>query len=199
MSGLSDTAHRLFGRRGGKHRHFHEELERLELDILGMGELAERSLQRAVQALMDRDHALAQAVLGALHRGAVGLGRLFDGGEGQAVAIVQAEEGEGEVVGPFGEHDIAWFNGGLFADTDVIPLTLAEAAALAQICKYDWASIEPSVFGTLFERILDPDKRSQIGAHYTSREDIETLLVPVVLAPLRREGKGSLPRLTVWT
>jgi hypothetical protein len=89
--------------------------------------------------------------------------------------------------GPFGEHDIAWFNGGLFADTDVIPLMLSEAAALAQICKYDWASIEPSVFGTLFERILDPDKRSQIGAHYTSRQDIETLLKPVLLAPLERE------------
>jgi len=89
--------------------------------------------------------------------------------------------------GPFGEHDIAWFDGGLFADADVIPLTIAEAATLAQVAKYDWASIEPSVFGTLFERILDPDKRSQIGAHYTSREDIETLLVPVFLTPLRRE------------
>jgi type II restriction/modification system DNA methylase subunit YeeA len=89
--------------------------------------------------------------------------------------------------GPFGEHDIAWFNGGLFGDTDVVPLTPGEAATLAQISKYDWASIEPSVFGTLFERILDPDKRSQIGAHYTSREDIETLLRPVFLAPLRSE------------
>ena len=45
----------------------------------------------------------------------------------------------------------------------------------------------PSIFGTLFERTLDPDKRAQIGAHYTSRADIETLLQPVVMAPLRRE------------
>jgi hypothetical protein len=89
--------------------------------------------------------------------------------------------------GPFGEHEIPWFNGGLFADTDVVSLTTAEAATLAQICNYDWASIEPSIFGTLFERILDPDKRSQIGAHYTSRQDIETLLTPVLMAPLRRE------------
>jgi hypothetical protein len=89
--------------------------------------------------------------------------------------------------GPFGEHDILHFNGGLFADTDVLPLTTPEAATLAQVCKYDWASIEPSIFGTLFERVLDPDKRSQIGAHYTSRKDIETLLAPVLLAPLREE------------
>ena len=89
--------------------------------------------------------------------------------------------------GAFGEHDIAWFDGGLFSDTDVIALTVAEVATLSSLAKYDWASIEPSVFGTLFERILDPDKRSQIGAHYTSREDIETLLKPVFLAPLQRE------------
>ncbi|MGA2620266.1 MAG: DNA methyltransferase [Thermoguttaceae bacterium] len=94
--------------------------------------------------------------------------------------------------GPFGEHNVAWFNGGLFADTDVVPLTTAEALTLAQICKYDWASIEPSIFGTLFERILDPGKRSQIGAHYTSRQDIETLLAPVLLAPLRHEWEEAM-------
>src|SRR5687768_17970117 len=48
-----------------------------------------------------------------------------------------------------------------------------------------------SIFGTLFERMLDPNKRSQIGAHYTSRADIETLLVPVVMQPLRREWEAA--------
>ena len=51
----------------------------------------------------------------------------------------------------------------------------------------DWSAIDPSVFGTLFERGMDPGKRSQLGAHYTSREDIETLVEPVVVQPLRRE------------
>ena len=89
--------------------------------------------------------------------------------------------------GDFGADDIPWFNGGLFADSDVIPLTTPEINTLANINTYDWASVEPSIFGTLFERTLDPSKRSQIGAHYTSRQDIETLLIPVLLAPLRRE------------
>ncbi|MGA2031984.1 MAG: DNA methyltransferase [Thermoguttaceae bacterium] len=89
--------------------------------------------------------------------------------------------------GDFGTETILWFNGGLFDDTDVIPLTVQEINALANINEYDWASVEPSIFGTLFERTLDPSKRSQIGAHYTSRQDIETLLTPVLLAPLRRE------------
>jgi hypothetical protein len=51
----------------------------------------------------------------------------------------------------------------------------------------DWSNVEPSIIGTLFERTLDPAKRSQIGAHYTSRQDILTLLEPVVMAPLRSE------------
>ena len=51
----------------------------------------------------------------------------------------------------------------------------------------DWSAIDPSIFGTLFERALDPGKRAQLGAHYTSREDIETIVDPVVMAPLRQE------------
>jgi hypothetical protein len=33
----------------------------------------------------------------------------------------------------------------------------------------DWLNVEPTIFGTLFERTLDPAKRARIGAHYTSR------------------------------
>ncbi len=89
--------------------------------------------------------------------------------------------------GDFGAVEIPWFNGGLFDDNDVIPMTIAEINTLVNVNEYDWASVEPSIFGTLFERTLDPAKRSQIGAQYTSRADIETLLKPVLLAPLRRE------------
>ena len=89
--------------------------------------------------------------------------------------------------GAYGSDVILWFNGGLFKDAEVLPLTSQEINTLININKYDWASVEPSIFGTLFERTLDPAKRSQIGAHYTSRADIETLLKPVLLAPLERE------------
>ena len=92
--------------------------------------------------------------------------------------------------GDYGNDAIPWFNGGLFADADVIPLTQTEIDSLATVSGKDWSSVEPSIFGTLFERTLDPAKRSQIGAHYTSRADIETLLKPVLLAPLQREWAG---------
>lgn len=89
--------------------------------------------------------------------------------------------------GTFGADEILYFNGGLFADADVIELVPAEIGTLSDAAQFDWSDVEPHIFGTLFERTLDPAKRSQIGAHYTSREDITTLLEPVMMAPLRRE------------
>ena len=92
--------------------------------------------------------------------------------------------------GDFGAETVLHFNGGLFADADVIEPTVSEIQHLSDANIHNWADVEPSIFGTLFERTLDPAKRSQIGAHYTSREDILTLLEPVVMAPLRKEWAG---------
>jgi type II restriction/modification system DNA methylase subunit YeeA len=90
--------------------------------------------------------------------------------------------------GDYGPVAVPWFNGGLFRADEPVPTLLAtDVERLATLNAYDWSSVEPSIFGTLFERTLDPAKRSQIGAHYTSREDILTLLEPVLMAPLRRE------------
>jgi hypothetical protein len=89
--------------------------------------------------------------------------------------------------GEFGVDTILHFDGGLFADADVVELTPQESEEVIRANDCDWSSVEPSIFGTLFERTLDPDKRSQIGAHYTSKDDILTLLEPVIMAPLRRE------------
>jgi type II restriction/modification system DNA methylase subunit YeeA len=89
--------------------------------------------------------------------------------------------------GEFGADVIRHFNGGLFADAEVIDLTWDEIETLILVNAKDWSNVEPSIFGTLCERTLDPAKRSQIGAHYTSRADILTLLEPVLMAPLRRE------------
>ena len=47
----------------------------------------------------------------------------------------------------------------------------------------DWAEIDPSIFGTLFERGLDPGKRSQLGAHYTDRDKIMLIVEPVITRP----------------
>lgn len=95
--------------------------------------------------------------------------------------------------GYFGEHPIKHFNGGLFVDGDTVPdleINSGWLGHLLMVARSDWSNVEPSIFGTLFERSLDPDKRSQIGAHYTSREDIMLVIEPVILRPLRVEWRG---------
>ncbi|MDA8217231.1 MAG: N-6 DNA methylase [Dehalococcoidales bacterium] len=89
--------------------------------------------------------------------------------------------------GSFGYDDILHFDGGLFADAAVLDLRKEDLAVLSRASSLDWASVEPAIFGTLFERSLDPGKRGQLGAHYTSKEDILLVVHPVLMAPLRRE------------
>jgi hypothetical protein len=72
----------------------------------------------------------------------------------------------------FGPYDIHYFNGGLFADDEAFELSSADMTVLRSAAALDWSQVEPAIFGTLFERSLNPGKRSQLGAHYTSREDI---------------------------
>ena len=88
--------------------------------------------------------------------------------------------------GDFGADAIAWFNGGLFAWTATEPLTRPELEVLAEAAGLDWGGVEPAIFGTLFERSLDPGKRQQLGLHYTPRRDIERVVLPVLIDPLRR-------------
>ncbi len=98
--------------------------------------------------------------------------------------------------GDFGADRISHFDGDVFRDAEALELTGDELAMLASVTALDWAAIDPSIFGTLFERALDPDKRSQLGAHYTSREDIETIVDPVVIDPLRREWAATRDQVT---
>ncbi|MFA6134444.1 MAG: DNA methyltransferase [Phycisphaerae bacterium] len=88
--------------------------------------------------------------------------------------------------GYFGLDEIRNFDGRLFDSNLVLPLDSDSLDLLAGVSELDWSSIEPSVFGTLFERSLDPAKRAQLGAHYTSKDDILLIVEPVLMAPLRR-------------
>lgn len=89
--------------------------------------------------------------------------------------------------GDFGLETIRHFNGDLFNDSPALEMIPEEIQIVTAATHLDWSAIDPSIFGTLFERGLDPAKRSQLGAHYTSREDIELLIDHVVMAPLREE------------
>jgi type II restriction/modification system DNA methylase subunit YeeA len=85
--------------------------------------------------------------------------------------------------GDFALNTIAWFNGGLFEDASTLRLEASELATLQEAARLDWSEIDPSIFGTLFERGLDPSKRSQLGAHYTDPATIMKLVRPVIVEP----------------
>ena len=89
--------------------------------------------------------------------------------------------------GRIGFEAVAWFNGGLFDDNEALPLGKAEIETALAAAGLDWSEIDPSILGTLFERGLDPDKRSQLGAHYTDRDKIMCIIDPVITRPLLAE------------
>jgi len=93
--------------------------------------------------------------------------------------------------GDFGADDIARFNGGLFETVEVLLLVDSEIAVLHAASKLDWSDIEPSIFGTLFERGLDPKKRAQLGAHYTDQQSIMRIINPVIVEPLSEEWQAA--------
>ena len=93
--------------------------------------------------------------------------------------------------GRFGLDRLPWINGGLFDDREALPLDEHEIGLLKAASSQDWAHIDPTIFGTLFERFLDPDKRAQIGAHYTDAGKIGQIIEPVILRPLREEWRAA--------
>ena len=89
--------------------------------------------------------------------------------------------------GRFGVQTIRHFNGDLFKDPDTVLMTTGELEGLAEATERNWAHIEPSIFGTLFERVVDPNKQGLVGAQYTSEADIRSVIDPVIIKPLQAE------------
>ena len=92
-----------------------------------------------------------------------------------------------------------YVNGRLFEET--LPIADFDAAsreALLDASALDWSAISPAIFGSLFQSIMDKDARRNLGAHYTSEENILKLIGPLFLDGLRAEldkVKGNRNRL----
>ena len=86
------------------------------------------------------------------------------------------------------DEDLAAFpyvNGKLFAET--LPpagFDSAMRSALLSACMLDWSRISPAIFGSLFQSIMDATARRNLGAHYTSEENILKLIKPLFLDAL---------------
>jgi len=93
----------------------------------------------------------------------------------------------------------AYINGKLFEE--MLPTAGFDSAMrqeLLNCCALDWSRISPAIFGSLFQSIMDKAARRNLGAHYTSEENILKLIKPLFLDALWEEFekiKGSKNRL----
>ena len=58
---------------------------------------------------------------------------------------------------------------------------------LLECCYLDWSKISPAIFGSMFQSIMDPKERRNLGAHYTSEKNILKLIKPLFLDDLWAE------------
>ncbi|MFR9672747.1 MAG: DNA methyltransferase, partial [Rikenellaceae bacterium] len=78
-----------------------------------------------------------------------------------------------------------YVNGGLFKerirlasyDTKMRNLVL-------ECCLLDWGKISPAIFGSMFQSVMNPTERRNLGAHYTSETNILKLIKPLFLDDL---------------
>ncbi len=81
-----------------------------------------------------------------------------------------------------------YVNGKLFAEPLMIPtFDRAMRQMLLDCCALDWGRISPAIFGSLFQSVMNPVERRNLGAHYTSEKNILKVIRPLFLDDLRRE------------
>jgi hypothetical protein len=78
-----------------------------------------------------------------------------------------------------------YVNGELFSRPAVLTLQSGELDMLAEAGMHDWRQVNPTIFGSLMEGVLGPERRSELGAHYTHEADILEIVTPSIVRPWR--------------
>ena len=75
-----------------------------------------------------------------------------------------------------------YVNGGIFSEQiPVIDFNKKMRVALVEVANYDWTTINPTIFGSLFQLIKTKEERHALGEHYTSEENINKIIYPLFL------------------
>ena len=98
-----------------------------------------------------------------------------------------------------GWSKLKYVNGSLFADSVPIPALDGRCRKLLLDCAgLNWKLINPDIFGSMLQAVVDVEKRGELGMHYTSPSNIMKVLEPILLDPLKAEleragrNKGKL-------
>jgi len=83
------------------------------------------------------------------------------------------------------DEDLAKFpyvNGSLFkAKINMPHFDSKLREKFVKCCYFNWEKISPAIFGSLFQSVMDPTKRHDMGAHYTSESNILKAIDPLFL------------------
>lgn len=81
-----------------------------------------------------------------------------------------------------------YVNGAIFNERlGFVTLDKEARDTLLKCCHFDWSGISAAIFGSLFQGVMDPDERRQLGAHYTSELNIMKVVQPLFLDDLYNE------------
>lgn len=85
-----------------------------------------------------------------------------------------------------------YINGSLFTERLSPPFfSLKMRSILMECCEFDWTQISPAIFGAMFQGVMNPQERRELGAHYTSEENILKVIRPLFLDELYAEFDQS--------
>ncbi len=86
----------------------------------------------------------------------------------------------------------AYINGDLFAERLALPAFTSKMRGKLLACAtFEWSRISPAVFGSLFQAVMEPRERRQIGAHYTAERNIMKVVRSLFLDELRAEFEAA--------
>jgi len=93
---------------------------------------------------------------------------------------------------------VPYFNGGLFTEATTLSLGDAQVNALTKAAEANWAFVDPHIFGSVFQGIMNDAERHASGAHYTAHDDIMRVVGPTIVEPWRKRilVASSLKELT---
>jgi type I restriction-modification system DNA methylase subunit len=87
---------------------------------------------------------------------------------------------------PSGIREFPYVNGNIFAEKiSIIDFNKKMRKALVEVANYDWTTINPTIFGALFQMIKSKEARTELGEHYTSEENINKIVYPLFLDELQ--------------
>lgn len=85
-----------------------------------------------------------------------------------------------------GPRAVPFFNGGLFTNAVTLPLGDAQLGALTKASEANWKYVDPHIFGSVFQGIMNDAERHKSGAHYTAHDDIMRVVGPTIVEPWRQ-------------